>query len=107
MYNLRPKVCISEISEVLSEIYYAIKIGVRTNEYLLCIVHSIAVQNIFRTFITTPILCHVLLMHDCMLAIVGGLSTVAADVTIVSLMYFDVLKESFEHIISIKYCNLE
>ena len=35
-------------------------------------------------------MCHVLLMHDCMLAIVGGLSTVAADVTIVSLMFFDV-----------------
>ena len=60
-----------------------------TDWYFLCTMHSITAHNIFRTFITTPILCHVLLMHDCMLAIVGGLSTVAADVTIVSLMVFD------------------
>ena len=38
-------------------------------------------------------------MHDCMLAIVGGLSTVAADVTIVSLIPFDESKESYEHIL--------
>ena len=40
---------------------------------------------ICRTFVTTPILCKILLMHDCMLAIIGGLSTVAADTTIVSI----------------------
>ena len=35
-------------------------------------------------------------MHDCMLAIVGGLSTVAADVTIVSFISIDVLKQFYE-----------
>ena len=45
---------------------------------------SLNMTKIFRTFITTPILCNVLGIHDCMLAIIGGLSTVASDITIVS-----------------------
>ena len=45
----------------------------------------ISYLHIYRTFITTPILCYLLHMHDCMLAIVGGLSTVASDITIVSI----------------------
>jgi len=34
----------------------------------------------FRTFVTTPILCYLFGMHDCMLAIVGGLASVTTYV---------------------------
>jgi hypothetical protein len=34
-------------------------------------------------FITTPILCYWLGVHDCMLAITGGLAAIAMDVTFV------------------------
>merc|ERR1719419_1190965 len=34
-----------------------------------------------RTFITTPILCYYLGIHDCMLAITGGMATIAGHVT--------------------------
>lgn len=33
-----------------------------------------------RTFVTTPILCYVFGMHDCMLAIVGGLASITTYV---------------------------
>ena len=34
-----------------------------------------------RTFITTPLLCYFLGIHDCMLAITGGMATIAGGVT--------------------------
>ena len=46
-------------------------------------------------------------MHDCMLAIVGGLSTVAADVTTVSLISFGVLKQSYENLLYQDEYNLK
>ena len=39
----------------------------------------------FRTFVTTPILCYLFGMHDCMLAIVGGLASVTTYVVTVRL----------------------
>ena len=42
------------------------------------------VTFLFRMFITTPLLCYYLRMHDVMLAITGALGTLAQDVTLVS-----------------------
>lgn len=39
---------------------------------------------VFRAFITTPVMVHFLKIHDCMLAITGGLASAAAGYTIVS-----------------------
>ena len=39
----------------------------------------------YRTFVTTPILCYVFGMHDCMLAIVGGLASITTYVVTVIL----------------------
>ena len=35
----------------------------------------------FRTFVTTPLLCYYLGIHDCMLAITGGLAAICGHIT--------------------------
>jgi len=45
-------------------------------------------------FITTPVLCYLLGMHDCMLAITGGLGAAAMDITIVSIFSLNKTSDS-------------
>ena len=71
---------------------HCIKVIWRFYEYTIILTATIkkyfyswSMDLFYRTFVTTPILCYVFGMHDCMLAIVGGLASITTYVVTVIL----------------------
>ena len=65
-------------------------IGLRYKNYSMILCQCLQISGLkcysklYRTFITTPILCYFLGIHDCMLAITGGMASITGAVTTVS-----------------------